>query len=232
MNIAAIARELRRAEVVVPRTASALSACGMQFSDVVFEHAAAFVTRTNKFDHGGVNRTLAAIRRALDGFVESLRGRGLQGVTISCSVEARYLFQVWELDVALPMERFDGEVDVARLVESFHAVHERVLGVRDVASPVECLNWRGRVSCRMAEIPPARREALSTAAVVPKGRRRAWFGTAAGEDCPVYRGDDLFAGAAFAGPAIVEEPTTTVVVYPGMNCRVSETGNYVIATNG
>lgn len=232
INIAAIARELRCAQVVVPRTASALSACGMQFSDVVFEHAAAFVTRTNKFDHDGVNHTLTSIRGALEGFVQSLRGRGLKGVKISCSVEARYLFQVWELDVTLPVERFDSAEDVARLVEGFHAVHERVLGVRDTVSPVECLNWRGRVSCRMAEIPPARKEPVREADVTPKGRRRAWFGTAIGEDCPVYRGEDLFAGAAFAGPAIVEEPTTTVVVYPGMNCRVSETGNYVIETNG
>ncbi len=231
INIAAIAKELRCAHVLVPRTASALSACGMQFSDVVFEHASAFVTRTNRFDRAGVNRTLATIRAALDGFVESLRGRGLQSVSISCSVEARYLFQVWELDMVLPVDRFDTEEDVARLAEGFHAVHERVLGVRDPASPVECLNWRGRASCRMAEMPPPRREAVTTAVAEPNGRRQAWFGTAAGEECPVYRGEALRAGATFTGPAIVEEPTTTVVVYPGMECRVSETGSYIIATN-
>lgn len=231
INIAAIARELRCANVIVPKTASALSACGMQFSDVVFEHAASFVTRTNQFDVEGVNRTLARIAAALDGFAASLRDQGLQGLSTSFSVEARYLFQVWELDVTLPVERFGGAADVSRLVEAFHAVHERILGVRDTASPVECLNWRGRVSCRMGDVPLPRRQAAAAVPAVPDSRRLAWFGAAEGEDCTIYRGATLLPGATIAGPAIIEEPTTTVVINPGMTCRVSAAGNYVIATN-
>ena len=32
------------------------------------------------------------------------------------------------------------------------------------------------------------------------------------------------------GPAIIEEPTTTVVVYPGTTARVSDAGNYILST--
>ena len=41
-------------------------------------------------------------------------------------------------------------------------------------------------------------------------------------------GDDLPEDALITGPAIIEEPTTTVVVYPGMRARVSQRGNYVL----
>ena len=31
------------------------------------------------------------------------------------------------------------------------------------------------------------------------------------------------------GPAIIEEPTTTIVVYPGMSATISGAGNYLLS---
>ncbi len=36
--------------------------------------------------------------------------------------------------------------DVAKLVEAFHTVHDRVYAVRDEASEIECVNWRGTIA--------------------------------------------------------------------------------------
>jgi N-methylhydantoinase A len=35
-------------------------------------------------------------------------------------------------------------------------------------------------------------------------------------------------GAEIAGPAIIEEPTTTIVVYPGLSASLSAAGNYIL----
>jgi N-methylhydantoinase A len=35
-------------------------------------------------------------------------------------------------------------------------------------------------------------------------------------------------GAQIAGPAIIEEPTTTIVVYPGLSASLSAAGNYIL----
>ena len=35
-----------------------------------------------------------------------------------------------------------------------------------------------------------------------------------------------------AGPAIIEEPTTTVVVYPGWTATVTDTGDYALTRGG
>jgi N-methylhydantoinase A len=55
----------------------------------------------------------------------------------------------------------------------------------------------------------------------PVERRSAHF---AGEDgpvdTPVYRRDDLPAGAAFDGPAVVEQLDSTVLVPPGVRAEV------------
>ena len=45
---------------------------------------------------------------------------------------------------------------------------------------------------------------------------------------PVYDGPTLGAGQAILGPAIVEEPFTTIVVYPGQRATVDAFGNYVV----
>jgi 5-oxoprolinase (ATP-hydrolysing) len=44
-------------------------------------------------------------------------------------------------------------------------------------------------------------------------------------DVPVFRRDDLAAGAALNGPVIVEEKTSTTVVEPGWALRVDREGN-------
>jgi N-methylhydantoinase A len=44
----------------------------------------------------------------------------------------------------------------------------------------------------------------------------------------VFRPDDIPAGGRVEGPAIIEEPTTTVVVYPGMSATLTPSGNYLL----
>jgi N-methylhydantoinase A len=39
-------------------------------------------------------------------------------------------------------------------------------------------------------------------------------------------GNSLTASTVIAGPAVIEEPTTTIVVYPESSVRVTTSGNY------
>ena len=43
---------------------------------------------------------------------------------------------------------------------------------------------------------------------------------------PVYLGGELVPGNKVAGPAIIEESFTTIVVYPGWQARVDDAGDY------
>ena len=62
-----------------------------------------------------------------------------------------------------------------------------------------------------------------------KGVRPAYFDAyQVCRDTPVYQRDLLPLGAQFDGPAIVEQPDTTTVVYPGFTCRVDEAGNLLL----
>jgi N-methylhydantoinase A len=64
----------------------------------------------------------------------------------------------------------------------------------------------------------------------PVAHRSAYFGGIGRVETPIYHGKSLRRGAHIAGPAIIEEPTTTLVVYPGMSARLSDADNYLLET--
>jgi len=229
MNIGLIAQELGCERVLLPGTASALSASGMQFSDIVFEHSASGLTRTNEFDFAVANKALGAVKAELDRFVADLGERAAAGVRMEFFVEARYLFQIWELEVPLTFEGLSSEDDVKALVAGFDKVHERVFAVVDKGSPVECVTWKGRVIASLGGgVPSPLKQPARGTRPEPQRRRQAYFGGGNWADTPIHHGQSLAAGAEVEGPAVIEEPTTTVVVFPGMSARRSAGGNYLM----
>ena len=230
IGILAIARELGCPTVVVPRTASVLSACGMQFADIQIEQTASTPVRSRSFDIKAVNEALDAIEKQLDIVATPLVIRGFSDRVVEYRTSAHYAAQVWELDVPLAERRFQTAEDVAALVEAFHDAHERVFTVTDLDSEVEFLNWTGRLTLRLPR-NVGRAEPFTSSVVRSENhaeRRQAWFGLERSMDTQIVRGSALSPGANIVGPAIIEEETTTLVIPPGLVARLSANGNYLI----
>lgn len=230
MNIGLIAQELGCKRVLVPATASALSASGMQFSDIVFEQSASALTRTDAFDFAGVKAALDGIGAALDDFVAGLGARAKGEIRKEFFVEARYQSQIWELEVPLTASAIAGPDDVRTLIDSFNQVHERIFAVIDEESPVECVTWKGRVVASLGNGAPERTPATATGTVeiAPDHMRDAYFGHGRWAKTPIYRGQTVPPQSVIHGPAVIEEPTTTVVIYPDMTAQRSPDGNYLL----
>lgn len=58
--------------------------------------------------------------------------------------------------------------------------------------------------------------------------RNCFFGSSTPVETAIFKSSDIRPGNLIVGPAIVEEPTTTLVIYPGMSARVSGYGNYLL----
>jgi N-methylhydantoinase A len=226
LAIARLAEELGCRRVLVPRTAAALSACGGQFSDVVTEFSISYRADTNRFDAGPVNDGLASLEIRVDEFFERL-GTPEAARRKEFFVEARYPYQVWELEVPLRKGRFESESDVEAMVDDFHRVHERVFAVKEPGQHVECVYWKARATASLAKPERSRLES-NGAAAGPDRFRRAWLGVGSAVDVPIFLGSSLSPGRTVEGPAIVEEPTTTIVVYPGWGLTVGPTGDYLM----
>jgi N-methylhydantoinase A len=226
LTVARIAEELGCRSVLVPRTAAALSACGGQLSDVVTEFSISRRVDTNRFDYAAVDDGLGQLERQIDDFFDRLR-TAEPARRKEFFVEARYPYQVWELEVPLRSARLSTEADVAAMVDDFHAVHERVFAVKEPGQHVECLYWKGRATAALAK--PALRELDPNGNEPrPQRTRRAWLEPDGPVDAAVLPGGSLAAGQRVSGPAIVEEPTTTVVVYPGWVLTVTSSGDYLL----
>src|SRR5262249_17344557 len=207
LSILPIARELGCSQVLVPRTAGALSACGGQFSNVLTEFSMSKLAYTSDFPYQEVNHILSQIAGSIARFSDRLRKKGLSRFNVEYFVEARYPYQVWELEIALARSRFQGQEDLKRMLDAFHDEHERDFAVKEPEQQIECVYWRGRLTA-LLDAPPLKREEIRThIKPQPRSVNRAHFSGTGGIDTPRYFGKQLSPGMVIEGPAIIDEPT-------------------------
>ncbi len=225
LNIAEICRELGCDDILIPRTAGALSAAGAQFADVVSEFNQSFYARTTEFDFDGVNAVLDDLDEQVRAFADRLRERGMTEMRTEYFVSARYLYQVWELELPLRSARFGGPDDLTALSRGFDEIHERLLAVADPGAPLECLTWKARLT---ATVETAGLQRLGAGAGTGGSASRTRRASFRGEwlDATVVPGGDLRQGETLNGPAIIEEATSTIVVPPDCSVTVTAFDNY------
>jgi N-methylhydantoinase A/oxoprolinase/acetone carboxylase beta subunit len=148
-------------------------------------------------------------------------------ITVTRSVDARYVGQGFELTVPVPSGALDAAA-LARVRAAFDEIYAARYGYAQPREPVEVVTWK------LSAVGGAPRVSLAKAADTPvggalKGRRRAYFPETGGwVDCPIYDRYTLAAGLSIAGPAIVEERESTSVLPPGTVATVDEYANLVV----
>ncbi len=228
LNIIPIAKSLGCSQVLLPKTAGALSACGGHYSNIVSEHSASRYSSTENFDFDGVSKIFSDINAKLDSEKKSLQSRGVKNFNREYFVEARYLNQQWEMEFKLPIKAIENPHDVELLTEEFHNVHFRRYAVKEEGGTIECINWKGRLIAEMDKPPHVHSDLNTSTKLNPDRTVSAYFSDKGQCKTPVYVGADLPEKSEIVGPAIIEEPTTTVVIYPDCIARVTAGGHYLL----
>jgi N-methylhydantoinase A len=224
VHAAAIARELGIRTLLIPREASVFCAVGMLLSDLKHDYV-----RTLSGELAGLPRKkiqdlyLEMEAEALKTLTEE--GMKAADVVLSYAVDLKYVGQFHEVTIPFPSlsENF------SELQKSFDAQHLRLYGYNLPGQAVEALHWRLTALGRTDRPPNFGREvSQSTEKATPQKTRNVVFG---GQKVPtnVYEDGALQAQATIEGPAIIEEPTTTVVVPPGCRLAVNEFGDYELS---
>lgn len=229
LNVGHIARSLGLTDVVVPKTAGAMSAYGALHSPAKseFETVAFSSTRDEGFaiDAHIVSSLLADSDTFFEGLHPATRKAADQ--TTEFYAMARYPMQAWELMIELGSENAVSELTASAIEEIFHREHERVFGVREEDSAIEILALGARAISAKPKGDGSRR--FPAGGECSDGTRSSKMAYFAGEgwlDVPVYLPQDVTTQRSVPGPAIVLEPTTTIVVYPGQALRCSDSSNY------
>lgn len=226
MHAVSLATELGMRKVIVPHAADVFSAWGMLMSDLRRDY---FVTRlltVNEENAPLVNELLNEVTgAALRQFAEE--GVPTDQVRFLRYGKFRYENQENSVEVLLP----DGDIgraSIAAISEEFHTQYEREYTYR-LDAPIEFVGTHVVAFAEVGKLEPARLPVTGRKVEEAiKGTREVDYALEGIHQAAIYDGTLLEPGMRFSGPAVIEMPSTTIVIHPGNHVSVDEFGNVII----
>jgi N-methylhydantoinase A len=222
VHAAAIARELGIRSLLIPREASVFCAAGMLLSDLRHDYVRTFSGELSAISRDKIEELYKEMS------VEALRTLVEEGMhetdaILSYAVDLKYVGQFHE--VTIPFAAL--AEDFVQLQQTFDAQHRKLFGYNLPGQSVEALHWRLTAVGQTNRPQFGRVDAKCAGGTRKKSREVIFDGRKVATD--VYEGSQLGPQSKIQGPAIVEEPTTTIVVPPGCELVVNEYGDYELA---
>jgi N-methylhydantoinase A len=222
-----IAEELGIDTILIPRESSVFCAVGMLLSDLKHDYVRSHPIEVDKLDHSVLHRICQELRQK---GTDTLRSEGIAAdrTLLSLSADLRYIGQFNEVETPAFPEGSVNSDTVGTMVASFHARHHGMYGYSMAGAPVELINLRLSASGvtekpRLKELEPGGASPLHAY----KAARRAYF-DGHFREVSVYDGLKLAPGNIVSGPAIVEQPTTTIILTTGFVMSCDHYGTYVL----
>ena len=226
MHAAALGTELGVKKVVIPRGAPVFSAWGMMMSDLRRDY---FVTRLIEFDGAPLSRIAAQVNALIEEAAVRARAQfaaesiGPERVTVTPFLKCRYQNQEHSVEAPLAYGPVM-EATIEDLVSRFHAIYEREYTYR-LDAPVEVVGLHLVASAEVGKLrlTPLPKTGASLEAA-SKGRRPVDYALEGVHEAEIYDGERLEPGMRFAGPAVVEDAGSTIVVHPGQSATLDAYG--------
>jgi N-methylhydantoinase A len=211
-----VAAELGIDHILVPSNPGTFSAQGMLVTDVYQEWSLTCITPVD-----------GAAASELDAIFTEMEAKALQELAqeqfprerLQTLRRAGMRYRGQSYEVTVPVPSLNGPDDLVNLVQRFHAAHQRRYGHMAEAEAVEIVNFQ---VTGVGQIPKAKIKMFNNAVVeaTPPEIRRAHFNAFDARDVEVLHRSQLSPGARIEGPTIIEEQTSTTVLYPGQRAQV------------
>jgi N-methylhydantoinase A len=212
-----IAHELGISRILVPRDPGAFSAWGMLVTDVHQERTKTRLISLESADPEQVDAIFTEMERDV---VADLERENFSRDHLHTLRVAGMRYRGQSYEVGVPLSRVAVKADLDQLAQRFHEAHRRRYGHMAENEVIEIVTFK------VTGVGEIAKPALTPVDIRPSGpappieRRKAHFGRHGALETDVYRRSDLAPGAAIAGPTILEEPTSTIVLYPGQRATV------------
>ncbi|MBU2091647.1 MAG: hydantoinase/oxoprolinase family protein, partial [Alphaproteobacteria bacterium] len=227
LHAVALARELAIPTVLIPARPGITNALGCVVADLRHDYVNTVNTPLAGVD---MDQVAALLRAQVAAGRDTIarEGTAVEEITVLHDVDMQFQGQTHILTLPIPgpevtrehleaafakayWERFEVELPEIRPV--LVNLHTAVIGRR----PAIALT---------ALIDASQQAATPEAAII--ARRPVWFEQGGWQDTPIYRREALPLGGQFAGPAIVEQLDTTIVIEPDCRVDVDDLGNLII----
>jgi N-methylhydantoinase A len=225
VHAAKLAEELKIPQVLVPSVPGVASAMGLLVSDLKRDYVQTKLGDLDKVQVAEVQDGFAAMEATA---LQEMKEEQISAadVRFERKLDLRYSIQKYEL--AVPVAEGElREIDKTTWRRLFDERHEQHYGSRATDQRVEIVNYHltARVVLPKPKITELRFQGENPEGAL-KGQRRAYFD--GWVDCPLYDRERLGCGNRLIGPAIVEQPDSTIVIHPGQLVEVDRFGNVII----
>jgi len=221
-----IAEELEIGKIVVPVIPPGVfSAWGMLNTDVRHNSIHTHITRLDAPD---ALETLSRIYKDLEDDVKTMfqSEEGEGPLVVERYADIRYYGQEHTVKVPVPSGKLKA-ADVKTILDSFHATHEREYEFKLPGDPAEIVNFHVVGIKRIQKLSLGELTEQS-GSQDPLLTERSVYINGGHEMLPVYDRTHLNAGFSLNGPAILEDPTATIIVLRDQEASVDKFGNTVI----
>ncbi|MDD4170153.1 MAG: hydantoinase/oxoprolinase family protein [Desulfotomaculaceae bacterium] len=233
IHAAAIATELGVSLIIVPRESSVFCAAGMLISDLKHDFVRTYNEPVRKHTSAGgrqdLDRLAGLYNEMYSEAIKTLADEGVSKdrVHVRYGADMRYLGQLNDITVHWEDRSIEDVID--GLEDIFHKRHDTLFGYSMPSSSIDFMNLRVTV-IGVTDKPSFGKGSFkgTDPSYALKGKRKAYFN---GEfvETPVYDGLLMGNGNKLEGPAIVEQPTTTIIVTPEFKLVCDEYDNYVLS---
>jgi N-methylhydantoinase A len=222
MHAVALARELHIPKVIIPPHPAVFSAWGMLMSDMRRDYIR---TRPIRLDAGHMVDVQAAYHELEGAAREDFASDNvaLDRLRIERFADMRYDGQEHTVKVAFPSGPIDGTT-LEAAQQRFHAEHERAFTFRlDV--PVITVNFHIAAFSMVNDVAlPDLVPVTGSPEEAIRESRVVDFDIDGRHEAPIYERARLGSGTQIAGPAVIEEPDTTIVLPPDLRATVDQYG--------
>ena len=227
-----VARKLGITRLICPPSPGVASAWGLLVAPARVDRV---TTIGFRLDNDPLDGLEAVFCRLEDEAREVVAATGLPltGVRVDRLGDGRCVGQGFDLVVPLPSGPYtDNATTRTALAAAFERGYREKFGRAPPAVSLEFINARVSVRAaaagsRIADLSGAAGEAPAMSAI--KGRRRAWFAEVGGfVDTTVYDRDRLGLDTTIPGPALIEDPGSTLVIGPAGRARIMPSGSIIV----
>jgi len=226
MHANALADVMEAYPLIVPPGPGVMSAFGFLTSDVQNEFSETYLETDRDVSGEEVASELMALREEATEWLDS-EGVAESDHAFEYYADCRYFRQDIQMSIPIDVEKLRSETGLAEIKDDFEARHDRRFGF-SLDAPLEIANLRviGKGTVQGVEI-----EAYDLGGVDPSAAQIATdevYFDGDYHETPIYDRNELRPGNEVAGPAIVVEDDSTIVVQPDHVATIDRYANIEI----